>query len=30
MEFIDTLFQYVADIFKAVLKFIGFIKENKP
>jgi hypothetical protein len=30
MEFIDTFFQYVADIFKAFLQLIGFIEENKP
>lgn len=29
MEFIDQFFDYVAAIFKAVLEFIGFIKENK-
>lgn len=30
MEFIDQFFSYVADIFKAVLSFIGFIEEHKP
>lgn len=30
MEFIDQFFGYVADIFKAVLQFIGFIEEHKP
>lgn len=30
MDFVDQFFVYVADIFKAVLQFIGFIEEHKP